>query len=81
MRRTQHGSLLVLDAPLLADIVGNSQKHGGIVFGGEVARVESSDDSKAPALMDLERSTGKLLLDCRKREILARHGIWVESAL
>jgi hypothetical protein len=73
--RTQNGSFLVLDAPLFADIVGNAQKDDGIVFGGKLARVKSPDDGKAMALMDVERSTGKLRLHRRKREILARHGI------
>ncbi len=80
-RRTQHRTLLVLDASLLSDIVGNAQEDGNIVFGCELARVESSDDGETPTLMDIEGNTGKLSLDCRQWEIVACHSIGAESAL
>ena len=79
-RRTQNRTLLVLDASLLSDVVGNAQEDGDIVFGRELARVESPDDGKTPTLMDIEGSAGKLSLDCRQWEIVACHSIGAEPA-
>jgi hypothetical protein len=78
---TQHRALLILNAPLLPDVVGNPQEEDSILVGAELARVEPPDDGKASAVVDLVGNAGKLCLNGRKREVVACHGIEAEPAL
>lgn len=68
---TQHGSLLVLDSPLLANVVRNCKKDGHILFSCVLEGVQPSDDSEAPSLVDVVTSFLQLCLNCWERECIA----------
>jgi hypothetical protein len=52
--RTQHRAPFILDAPLLSNVVCNPEEDGHVVFGGILLSVESPDDGKTPALVDIK---------------------------